>query len=318
MTNLLAVKIFSENLFELTSENFTLYQALKILSESKISSKKIRKTSEYLAVQIENGIKFSSALFSCPFMNFDSTYISFIAFSEQTGNINETLRYLIERCVRKNESKCAIFEALVYPSIVISLILFLMVFFSVFGKTLPGMMDFLICVNEESVKNVLWSFVSILFVSLLLILFLFYSLNDNRLYEAFLAGGFLVESGVTLPRAVEMSASVAGLESQNGKALIKAKEGLEFGMDLMTAFCSYADSSFKREIEMALVMAEKTGREKKVLGKIAENIKKEDDRKRKLYLSLIEPAFIILTGMFLMEIVINIVLPVIADYGTSI
>lgn len=317
MNNCTAVRMFSENLYELTSENFTLFQSLKILGESKITCKKIRDASEYMASQIEKGTKFSSALTTCPNINFDASYISFIAFAEQTGQIADSLKYLIEKCRRNEENRHMVSEALVYPSIVVCMILCLLIFFSFAENIVPGMIDFRNYVTDEMFKNVLWSFVSILFVSGVVIVFLFVFLNDTKLYEAFLAGGFLVESGVSLSRAIGMSASIAGLENTNGKAFVKAKEGLEYGMDLMTAFCSYANSSFKKEIEMALVVAGKTGKEEKVLLKIAESIKKEYDRKRKLSLSLIEPAFIILTGIFFMQMVINLVMPVITDLGTG-
>ncbi len=315
MTNLTAKKIFTESLKDLVSEKLTLFQALKIMAESRIGARKIKLASDDLAKEIEKGHKLSTSLLTCPEIDFDSVYISFISFAEQSGNFVQILDYLLERTKREEESRNAFLGAMTYPVLVISLVIVMAAFFvtSGFGfvrNLLPEGMD-----SGETARTFAWILLSFFLISGAFIFFLWNTINDTKLYEAFLAGGFLVENGINLAVAVGMAAEIAGVDNKNGICFEKAREGLEYGMDLRSAFFRVKNSSLQNKIEMALFLAEETGNKKQVLLKIADEMKKENERKRKLCLTLIEPAFILLTGVFLLEIVISIVLPVVTDMG---
>lgn len=321
MNNRIALKIFTESLDELISENFTLYQSLRIISESKLSNTKVRKTALYLANEIEDGSLFSNALKSCPFIDFDKTYVSFTSFSEKTGNLKNIIRFLKDRCARQDENISTFKSALVYPMFVICLTIFLFVMFIFSSGNFWGSEGIFGISKFEAVKKIGFSFFITGIVSVMLVLFFKKMIGENKIYEAFLSGGFLVKEGINMSVAVGMAAMVSGVDTKLGEVFEKARERIEFGMDIRTAFCgeNQSKSFWKRklgeEIERSLLFAEKTGNKNEVLLKIASYIKKGDDRNRKIYLLMVEPSFIVLLGVFLLNIVIQIFLPVFSNFG---
>lgn len=318
MNNLDAQIVFTESFNELLGEGFTVFQSLKILSESKLSNKKIKRTSSYMADEIGKGSSLSSVFQKCPYISFDKIYVSFVSFSEETGRLSQTMKFLSERCRRKKELLGSFCSALIYPAFIFFIVSFLILFLSFFGNRIPGGGLFSDFNKNEMLKDFIWSFVTFIFLSMTVFMGLWTSASDNRLYEAFLAGGFLVENGVNVSTAVGMVAEIQGIESKNGRVFVKAREGLEYGMGIHSAFCSYADANFKKKVEVALLLAEETGTKNQVLNKIAMNLKKENDRKRKLCISLVEPAFILVTGIFLIQIVMRFVYPMFSGFGFSI
>ncbi|MCQ2585790.1 MAG: type II secretion system F family protein [Treponema sp.] len=313
MTNLHAVKIFTQSLKELIEEKLTLYQSLKIIGQSKVTDKKIRNCAEYLASSVENGTLFSSAVRTCPFISFDNVYVSFISFSEKSGNLYETLDFLLARSMRKEENRNSLFSALVYPLFVVLLVLFISVLFFFTDGIIPGSISFLGTDKKEAAKTIFFCFMTFLFLGSAVIFLLLHFMGEDRLYEAFLAGGFLSCNGINMAQACNMASVVLGIDSKFGKVFQKAREGLEYGMDLRSAFSRGNDLKVQKKIELALLLAEETGNKDKVFLKIADSLKKENDRNRKYCLTLVEPAFIVLTGIFVMGIVINLVLPVVTD-----
>ena len=313
MTNLHGVRIFTQNLKELIEEKLTLYQALKIIGSSKVTDKKIRNCAEYLADSVENGTAFSSAVRTCPYITFDNVYISFISFSEESGNLNETLDFLLDRTIRKEENRNSLFSALVYPIFVVFLVLCVSVLFLFSDEIFPESMFLLGIDKREAAKTVFFCFMTFLFLCSAVIILLLHFMGEDRLYEAFLAGGFLSCNGINMAQACNMASVVLGIDSKFGKVFQKAREGLEYGMDLRTAFSRGNDLKVQKKIELALLLAEETGNKNKVFLKIADSLKKENERNRKYCLTLVEPAFIVLTGIFVLGIVINLVLPVVSD-----
>ena len=325
MNNRTALKVFTESMYELLSENLTLYQALKILCESKLSSKKIVKTAEYLANEIEKGALFSNALRSCPFIDFNNTYISFASFSEKTGNLTKVMGFLSEKSRREEEALAALKNALVYPVFVFCLVIVLFVMFVFSDGNFWGEEGLLGITKIEAAGKVGVSFLFVLFLSVIMILFFRKNIVENKVYEAFLSGGFLVKEGVNMSVAVGMAAVVSGIDTKIGEVFQKAKEKLEYGMDIRTAFScdknkksiNFSNRKLSEVIERSLCFAEKTGNKDDVLLKIASYVKKCDDRNRKTTLLLVEPVSVTLLGVFLLTIVFQIILPVFSNFGIN-
>lgn len=318
MNNLNAQVLFTESLNELIEDKFTVFQSLRILAESKLNNQKIKNAADFMANEIEKGSTFASVFQKCPYITFDKVYVSFISFSEETGRLSQTMKFLSERCRRKKELLNSFTGALVYPAFIFLIVSFLILFIAIFGNTFFGINSISVFDKGEMLGNFFWSFLTFIFLSLAVFWGLWTISSDSRLYEAFLAGGFLVENGVNVSAAVGMAAEIQGIETKNGRAFIKAKEGLEYGMGIHSAFCSHADAAFKNKVEAALLLAEETGNKNEVLSKIALNLKKENDRKRKLCLTLVEPAFVFVTGIFLIQMVVGFVYPLFAGFGLSI
>lgn len=315
MTNLHAVKIFTESLKELTGENLTLFQSLKIISNSKVTNRKIRNGAENIASAVERGTLFSNALKTCPYIRFDPVYTSFLSFAEKNGNLAETLKFLCERARRLEENRNSLAGALIYPLFVVFLVLVISIMFLCSDSLLPmGTVVFGID-EKKAFESVVFSFMTFLCLASALVYMVFRFMGEDKLYEAFLAGGFLSKNGISLAHACSMASVILGIDSKSGIVFQKAREGLEYGMDLRTAFSRGKNNKLQKKIEMALLVSEETGNKDEVFLKIADNLKRDNEKNRKYCMTLIEPAFIVLTGVFVMGIVINVILPVFSETG---
>lgn len=314
MKNISLKKLFCSNLHELMEESLTLFQSLKILSESKLSQKKIREASAYLAGEMEKGRAFSEALKTCRSISFDRVFISFASFSEQSGRLNEVLDYMKREYERKEELYSLFVNALAYPVfVVIVLISLLAVFLSSDMFSQSGSLIF--SDKEDLLKKT--GECGFLFFAMVtsFVFFIWKFLNENTLCEAFRACGFLVKNGTDISLAVGMAAWICGHETNNGKMFLKAREGLEYGMDLKSAFMRSGKRNTERKIETFLFIAEETGDRDEVFGKIAGALNKENEKKRKFCMGLVEPVFIAITGFFLLSLTVNIILPVMTEFG---
>ncbi|MCF0242876.1 MAG: type II secretion system F family protein [Treponema sp.] len=315
MTNETAVRVFTESLYELISENLSLYKVLKILSESKITSYKIRKTCQELAEEVSCGTCFSNALAKNKNISFDKTYISFIAFSEENVDLKSILLFLLERCRRKTENFRQISAAMIYPLFVIFLLLSALIIFFIFGNKIFAGYDFSFLFEKKIFKKILLSLLPSVFVTFLFFKEFYKKSSDNKLYEAFLASGFLVKEGINVASSVGM-ASLVVENSREGKMFEEAKYALEKGMDLRTAFLGNRKiKGIYSSIEMSLYLAEETGNKELVFLKIAEMLNRKNERERKIFLSLVEPVLIGSTGLIFLSVVIQFVLPFFTGMG---
>lgn len=280
---------FTEILFELIVEkNISLKESLILISEK--NNGIIGKTCSYLLDSILQGINLSSAMRKNKYMSFDDIYITFINYGEKTGNIKETISFLYKRGKRKQENLFRVFEASVYPFFVILTTIIMCIYLKIQNIFSFGMKFY---------------FFLILIILLCLILFYFIRklIGENKIYEAFLGIGFLLKDGINLYDAIICGARIVGLTTKEGNLFLKAGEKLLFGMDLQKSF------SFIKKYSNAFYYASKSGGNIDIFEKIAIWIGNEDEKKRKICFSLIEPIFIMVTGLFLIIIVSNLFLP---------
>lgn len=309
------IRKFTEALSELMiDQNFSLGNALKILSRENLRKKKsdeITLCCKEILNKLENGESFANALKFSKEISFDNTYISFIRFSEKTGNLSEIISFLRERCKRQEENHNRIIESLLYPVFVIILAFIAVGFLLLYGKN--------IFVGEQieafCTSNLISSCGNAVFF---LCVFCFCggwvikkNLGSDKLYEAFLAADFLLKNGESFGSAIETSAEILGKESPEGQLFLNARERLEYGVELKNAFiCS--NSRKWDEIQNMFYFAENAGNETQIFEKIASKLKMDLDKKRKFCLKLIEPMFIAGTGGFLLIFLMNTALPLLS------
>ncbi len=284
-----------------------LTDSLEIIGKMK-KRKKVSKAALYLEEELKRGNPFSNALKTCPHVNFDSLTVSFVDFSQRTGNLSESLGFLKERCERKEKASYRVFEASVYPVFVIFLSIFLSGMMIFYSQSVLG---------EGFIKT---SLIRTLFYDLgflfafcgLMIWILKRNLCDSPLYEAFLSVGFLIRYGVNASVALGLGANILGLESKAGQFFLKARRRMEDGIELARAFCSEKDGRGKvdKEIEEAFYYAQKSGGKNDVFERIAGILGKKIERKTAFLLSLVEPAFVGGTGIFLIVLMANFLMPV--------
>lgn len=255
----------------------------------------IQMAADYIYMGLAEGKLLSNALKSCPYINFPQVYISFILLAERTGDLRKTISFLNEKCKREKENRNKLVTAFIYPGFVILLAFCACIFLCNYaGFNLNQMFNY---------------FLILILVCIVLILIIKKVLSENKIYEAFLAAGFLIDSGASVLSAVECSINIVGPDSKCGKVFLDVKEKLEYGMDLFNAFRPY------KEFEEAFYFADKAGSKADVFEKIAIWMKENNDRKRNFCLILIEPLFIAVTGAFLLLLVMKFFLPYMNDFS---
>lgn len=278
----------------MVEKDLDLQDSLKIMA--RLPNSRLKKCGFFLLNEIMNGGSLSNSMRRCPYLSFDDIYICFINFAERAGagRLEETLTFLDKRMCRRKEMAFKLIEVGIYPSLVVLL---------AGGGSLFLHFSDIFQVGRE------------IFIYLGLLLFVCFGifmglksvLGENRLYEAFLAIGFLLKAGVSIYDSVVCGAQIMGITSKKGQQFLRAGEKLLLGMDLENAF------ALGKKYSNAFYFAEKSGGNADIFEKLAKWIGEVDERKRAICISLIEPLFIFVTGLFLIILVVNIFMPYISN-----
>lgn len=297
---------FTQLLFELTKkQNLSLVESLEIMSKFQKKGA-VEFAAKHILECLNQGLSFSGALKTCKEIEFDDLFISFVGFAEKTGHFGETCEFLYFRCKRKHENLVQIFEACLYPVFVVLLSIAAAGFLMFFGKSnnVFGDIGFSIEQSEKIIGSCfrgcvfLFCFFSISFFVLKNIL------SDNKMFESFLAADFLVRSGINLIDTFDALVSVAGIDSSLGQEFLKIKNKILQGTEFSMAFMG-----LNKKLERFFYLAQHTGGECDVFGKMAAFLKEFDEKRRKICFTLIEPIFICGTGVFLIILLSGIYVP---------
>lgn len=297
---------FTQLLFELTKkQNLSLVESLEIMSKFQKKGA-VEFAAKHILECLNQGLSFSGALKTCKEIEFDDLFISFVGFAEKTGHFGETCEFLYFRCKRKHENLVQIFEACLYPVFVVLLSIAAASFLMIFGKSnnVFGDIGFSMEQSEKIISSCfrgcvfLFCFFSISFFVLKNIL------SDNKMFESFLAADFLVRSGINLIDTFDALVSVAGIDSSLGQEFLKIKNKILQGTEFSMAFMG-----LNKKLERFFYLAQHTGGECDVFGKMAAFLKEFDEKRRKICFTLIEPIFICGTGVFLIILLSGIYVP---------
>lgn len=284
---------------------------------AKSSSQKnniITLTAANLYTALYNGSSFSNALKVCPFLDFGRDYISFINFAEHSGNLEKTLGFLKEKLERYEDNLSKIKEASVYPAFVIILALAAGILLYLYSASLFNEDNANGQMMQQLYSSLVLSFSFLFFFCFIAFAVIKKTLGTNKLYEAFLATGFLVKAGESLSNAVNNAVNILGYDTKEGQLFAKAGEKLSYGISVKNAFSLNAKGiSQSTEIEEAFFYAENSGGENELFEKIALCLNARDEKRRTICFKLIEPFFLTGTGIFLLVFLMNSVLPLLTD-----
>ncbi len=307
---------FTQNLWDLIElKKCGLKNALYIMSKNGSQKNKIISLSAAnLYAALYNGSSFSNALKVCPFVEFGKDYISFISFAERSGKIEKTLGFLKEKLERNEQNLEKIKEASIYPAFVIILAVTAGITLYLYSSSLfsrerdnPQMI-------QQLYSSLILSFSFLLLFCLIAFAVLKKTLGTNKLYEAFLATGFLVKAGESLANAVSNAVNILGYDTKEGQLFADAGEKLSYGISVKNAFSLNAKEMGRGvEIEEAFFYAENSGGENELFDKIALCLNARDEKRRTICFKLIEPFFLTGTGIFLLVFLMNSVLPLLTD-----
>ena len=308
-------KHFTELLEDLVcNKACDLQKALLLLSTSKSTGrnhKQVYKAAQNIYASLKHGNAFSASLKNCPFIEFDPLYICFMSFAERCGKLEDTLKFLKKKCLREEENSAMVLQASVYPLFVVVVSVISVICLFCYSNALWQQQEFGINFSEELFSSFYLSFCFLLAFCVIAFFVLRRMLGTNRLYEAFLATGFLIKGGESLANAVNDAVIILGYDSKEGQLFAKAGKKLSYGVSLRTAFeLDSKKSTWHQQLEEAFFFAENTGGESDVFEKIALWINGRDEKLRAVCFKLLEPFFICGTGIFLLVFLMNLVLPV--------
>lgn len=297
---------FTKALYELfVKEGLSLSASLMIM-RAKPKTDSVSRAAAYIYSSLENGNLFSNALKTCKAVDFDDVYISFISISEKNGDLKTALSYLKQKLEREAECRKKLAGASVYPFFVILLSIASSIFIGIYTRT----SDLLLLVKYVFI---LISVCAVLYFSIVKML------KENVLFEAFTAVDFLLKNGIELSEAVACAVVIAGPSSKVGKFFENARLKLSYGMDLQTAFCCMKEikigPQYTSKLREAFYYADAGGSKDDLFGRIAGYLAAEKERTRAICFSLLEPLFIVVTGGFLLVLLMTFFMPFINDIG---
>lgn len=330
------VVLFSRQLAMMFGAKVPLVEALKVLS-GQTDNQELREKIMKLSEDIEGGSPFSKALSRHPKI-FSVFYVSMVKAGEASGKLSESLTYLADHLEREYHLLSKTRGALIYPSLIFSLVIF--VFVLMIYTVIPQMK----MVVEESgadipkiTQNVIAAselfkeygiFVAAGFIILLLILFRYYKTKAGQktidrillkipllgpllktIYLARLAESLstLITGGLMITQSLELSADIVGNNTYK-EAIFTARDEVRRGVPLSSVLAVYPDIFPPVFIQMALV-GEKTGSLDTSLMNIATFYQKEVERGINNVLSILEPGMIIILGGVVGGLMLSILMP---------
>ena len=313
LNNKINKKRFTQLLQELICQkSCDLQNALLLLSQSK--SKKylrVQQAAQNIYDSLKHGNTFTLAIKKCPYINFDPLYISFIGFAERCGELQSTLNFLKDKCIREEENTRKVIEASLYPLFVVIISVAGAAGLVAYSNSFADFNGLLKDFSKEFYSSFYMSFCFLIFFCTIAFFILRKMLGTNKLYEAFLASGFLINRGESLANAVNDAVNILGYETREGQLFAQAGKKLSYGLSLHKAFeLDSLNYSLRQELQEAFFYAENTGGKNQVFEKIALWLNAKDEKRRYICLKLIEPFFIFGTGIFLLVFLMNLVLPI--------
>lgn len=316
----------------LLKSGVTLAEALKITG-NQVSHKKVKNIILSLSSKVSEGEKLSKAMENHRQI-FDDVHINIVKASEDVGRLASSLENIAKFQEEQQKGLEKINTAMIYPLVVLSIGLgvvgFLLsyvvpkmegIFISV-GKTLPLSTRFLIILGNIIKNYGIFIGIIILFAGLILRYYLskqnnFMNYIDGKmmkiefvkninLYKFSQSMNFLLSEGLTLVDALK--SAIGTITNKSYKNLFKdcIKE--------INSGNSFSDSlKLKGEFPELLVAAvktgEKTGSLPQIFQRLSDYYLKKVEKSTSVFLSLVEPVFILALGLVVGFIVISVMSP---------
>jgi len=306
---------FTEMLLMLIKGNANLVDALHILAREGVE-KPIRDSAATLLLIMKKGHGFSEGLRLMPDdkVVFSSLYITLISAAELTGAVEDVLELIAGDLRRKQQARENAINILMYPLIII--------FIAIAGTTVlivKGIPFFIEggFLSGEVIENAV---IGIIIAGLILLSgggALFYAYYrvfyfDSPEFRIFYMLNFLVRSNVSLLDALaQCIADMSG--TKYGDAMTAIRKNIASGVPFSQAFAALPRQS--PYVTGWLSVADRQGDISRICANIRDFYAHKDARTREIFSRLIEPAVIVLTGCYLLIIILTVILPVLTYAG---
>ncbi len=315
--------MMARNLSSMLDAGLTFTRALGVI-ERQSTNPRLQQVVKRLQERINQGDQVFEALQEFP-DTFDDLFIAMVRAGEESGNISQSLRTLSLQMERSTNLKKRIKGAMIYPSIVISVMIgigFLMMIYvmptitDIFdgeSMDLPATTQALITTSDFMNEHTLWVVVG--FVSIIICITYFLRTSIGRIVTSWVVVRLpvigtmaketnaartartmasLLHSGVDVIRSTEITEEV--VQNVYYKEIIRtARDRVEKGSPLSTTFIERCDLYPVLVGEMILV-GEETGQISDMLQELAVFYENEVERKTKDLSTIIEPILMVVIG----------------------
>ncbi len=329
-------KFFTEQLALLIETGNTLHGSLEMLA-SQSDHDELKAMINDLHDKVTKGKTFSQALRRHKDL-FSPTYITLVDAGEQGGYLVTVLGHLLEMEEKREELRSMMVSAFTYPVILtvfsIAVVIFVLtsifpkftVLFSSSGTDLPTITQLLMTASDF-LLNYWWVLLSVivmlgLYLKMLLSQPVFRSRLDHTLLTSPVIGTLLIrlylthmmrllslslENGVNLVDALIICKDATGNRSFQ-KFVEKLVSNVSEGKGLGVGF---RETKFIPQlIKQMIQTGEESGKLPLVTGRIADYYQKELAKKLSMLSKIIEPAMLLLMGVFVALIVSALILPI--------
>ncbi|MDB5254030.1 MAG: Type secretion system domain, type pilus assembly protein PilC [Parcubacteria group bacterium] len=336
-------KVSNKDIVILSRQMATLFEAqvsaLKIFSllSAEVENDALRKALGEITDDLQGGSSISSALGKHPDI-FSEFYVNMVKAGEETGKLNETFNYLADYLDRSYEVVSKAKNALIYPSFVIGV--FIAVMILMFTVIIPKISVILLESGQPvpfytaivfSISNLLLNYGLLLLAGLVVLIFLFIRFIKTpegsdafarfklgvpyvgdlykKLYLSVISDNMntMVQSGIPMVRAIEVTASVVGNDVYKAildSSVIAVKSGSSFSQSL---------TGYPEIPGMLLQMirvGEETGQLGSILKTMARFYQREVVNAVDTLVSLIEPVMIVLLGLGVGTLLASVLIPI--------
>jgi type IV pilus assembly protein PilC len=307
--------IFFEMLLLLLRGKTSLIDALQVLSGEGADTRTGAIACEVL-LYMKKGMPFSDSLTATirsPW-RIPHLYITLIQAAEKIGTIDHVLQEIVDDLKQKQKTGEHLIAALAYP---VSIILIALIGTGVIlFKGIPLFIQTGF-VSKDMMSSTTYGIVMAgLFLlmggGILAVVYYKFFLKESQEYTVFYILSFLLKARVPLSDALSQCIESMG-DTKQGQALLVIKKEITGGSRLYHAFTKSA--IFSPYIINWLSIADKNGRLDEICQSIAEHLRQKYIQRKELAAKCIEPAAIIVTGIYLLILLQNVVLPLLTHAG---
>lgn len=332
-----ALAVWTRQLASLVASRMPLERALAALAEDS-EKEKMQNMVAHLRSEVNSGSTFAKALGEYP-REFSEVYRAVVAAGEQSGAFDTVLLQLAEDLENQQTLKSKIMAASLYPGIVTCISILIVSFLMTYvvpqvaqvitsSKQKLPLLTSIMLAASAFLRNYGHYLVLILLVVLLGLRYLlktdtFRLRWDNwwltapvfgRLIKSYHSARFastlslLVAAGVPILKALQTAAETLGnraLREDALDALILVREGAPLASALSSK------KRFPGLISMFARLGEQTGQLPAMLGRAAQQLSNEVQRRSTALATILEPLLILAMGVVVMVIVLAVLLPII-------
>ena len=315
MKSTAATLYFTELLLALLKGKTGLLDALHILAREG-NETRVRDSAMALHVAMKNGKGFSESLgaMRAGWVFFEPLYLALIAASEVTGNIENVMEHISGDLKRRQWARENAVSMLIYPALIVLLALAGTI--AIFVKVMPffvsgGLLSADV-VKDANGGAAAAGLVLLLGGGALLISYFNIFKNDSPESRIFYLLDFQMKNNVPLLDALSQCVMNLG-HTRYGGALVRIKKDVASGVSFSAAFAGTC--CFPAYVLGWLSVADMNGCLIEVCGSIKDFYFQKDKRKRETAAKLIEPAVIILIGLYVLILMVTVILPMLSYTG---